>query len=96
MTGQVVYDIFPDRGCAQHLYALGKAQGFADQAPIHMPRGQVGAFNVGRMVCRLPSSSRGKRLVKQLTGSHGEVHSKQEFDVKSSLLVEARRQQGTE
>jgi hypothetical protein len=47
-------------------------------------------------LCRLPSSSRGKRLVKQPTGSHGAVHSKQEFDVKSSRLAEARRQKKME
>lgn len=49
MTCQVVHDIFPDRRRPQHLYALGKAQGLADQAPVHMPRGQVGAFNVSRV-----------------------------------------------
>ena len=49
MTCQVVQPIFPNRRRAQHLQALGKAQCFANQAPIHVPRGQVGAFNVGRV-----------------------------------------------
>ena len=53
-------------------------------------------LKVRRRVCRLPWSSRGKRLVKRPTGNHGAVHSKQEFDAKSSYPVEARIQQVTE
>lgn len=49
MTSQVVDHILPDRRRAQHLHALGKAQRFTDQASIHVPRGQIGAFNVGRV-----------------------------------------------
>jgi len=48
MTRQVVDRIFPNRCRAQHMHALGKAQGFTNQAPIHMARGQMGAFKVGR------------------------------------------------
>jgi hypothetical protein len=47
-------------------------------------------------LCRLPSSSRGEWLVKQPTGNHGEVHSKQEFDAKNSYPVEARMQKEKE
>jgi hypothetical protein len=53
--------------------------------------------NQGRsQLCRLPSSSRGEWLVKPPTGNHGEVHSKQEFDAKTSCPVEARMQKETE
>ena len=47
-------------------------------------------FQVDVQLCRLPSSSRGELPVKQPTGNHGEVHSRQEFDAKSSYLVEAK------
>lgn len=49
MTRQVVDHIFPNRGSAQHRHTLGKAQRVANQAAIHVARGQVGAFNVGGM-----------------------------------------------
>lgn len=52
MAHQAVHGIFPDRRCSQHRHALGKAQRFAYQAAIHVPRGRVGAFNVSRVECQ--------------------------------------------
>jgi len=68
MTRQVVHNIFPDRRRAQHSYALGKAQCFTNQAAIHVPRGQVGAFNVSRV--RFQVSQDLLRIAKDHTQLH--------------------------
>ncbi len=58
--------------------------------------GGVPEQTVENALCRLPSASRGEWLVKQPTGNHGEVHSRQECDAKSSYLVEAKMKKVTE
>src|SRR5207248_5236739 len=41
-TGKIVESIVPTAGRFQQAELLGKRQGFANQAPIHLPRGQMG------------------------------------------------------
>jgi len=50
MASQIVHDILPNRSGPQHGHELGEAQGFADQAAIHVSRGQVGALHIGSVV----------------------------------------------
>jgi hypothetical protein len=49
---QIVHTIFPDAGGSQHSDLLGKAHGVANQATVHEPSGEVGAFAVGGRLSR--------------------------------------------
>src|SRR5438128_1788232 len=48
-TTKIGESIFPPAGRFQQAELLGKRQGFANQAPIHLPRGQRGPFDRGRL-----------------------------------------------